>query len=545
MGSPNLLQKAGGILSSRCLLVIFLLALGLRLAGLDWGIPVYDQATAIATPGLRVSYHLDEDNLLQHLVGTRPAELDFYAPDFHWGTLQYHLITLMLWAAEQVGWISSPWQDAFRDFNPVEYPRLFVAGRLISAVLGSLTVFPVFFIGRQLHGEGAARLGSLALAAMPLHVVSSHYLTPDVAMTFLVLLSMERLLRWETRSQTGFRSGGLALQAGGLWGLAMSAKYNALFLLPAVLSALLKQPRNRLRHGMVLTTGVCLGFFLGEPYSITHWDEFREAIHRNLQAPSPDSTFFGAELLAAQLKNVLLFGFGPPLGLLLLVIWQSRRRSETAARPRSPFSGGAETTLWIAMASFFLTLPLLKFAMLRYCLPLVALSCVPLGKVMAQDSRRATSRWLVGIFLLLTGALSLLQVKILLQEHPANAAFRWILRHVPSGTCVAKGWPTIPILSGHKYELAPLYGEDGFSDLWNLCRNGLPDYVILDNLTTLVPSERFQSQLRMNYRPAMTFSNPPGLGTVRLPEWSAPHDWKYSHPTLILYQRKPTAGFPF
>ena len=114
----------------------FVLALGLRVVGLNWGVPVFQAETARATPELRVSFHLDEDNLLWNLTRVRPESLDFYVPDFHWGTLQYHLVEMALLLAESVGLISSPWRESFLSFHPIEYARVFGAGRAVSAILG-------------------------------------------------------------------------------------------------------------------------------------------------------------------------------------------------------------------------------------------------------------------------------------------------------------------------------------------------------------------------------------------------------------------------
>jgi YVTN family beta-propeller protein len=162
-----------------CLMAVFAFGLVVRAAGLDWGIPVYDAETAKEAPGLRVSFHPDEDNFLWNLTRVRPEQLDFAVNDFHWGTLQYHLITLALLLAQVLGVVSSPWRESFLGFHPVEYARIFVIGRSVSAILGSCSVFVAYGIGKRLYGSRTGLVSALVLALMPLPVVKSHDLTAD------------------------------------------------------------------------------------------------------------------------------------------------------------------------------------------------------------------------------------------------------------------------------------------------------------------------------------------------------------------------------
>ncbi|HET6962696.1 MAG TPA: beta-propeller fold lactonase family protein, partial [Terriglobia bacterium] len=176
------------------LAAVFALSLALRFTGLGWGIPVHDAETARGAPGLRVSFHPDEDNFLWNLTRVRPEKLDFAVNDFHWGTLQYHLITLALLLAQALDVVSSPWRESFLGFHPIEFARIFVTGRTVSAILGSCSVFVAFAIGKRLYGSQAGLISALVLALMPLHVVKSHDLTADTTMVFFLLLAFWRLL---------------------------------------------------------------------------------------------------------------------------------------------------------------------------------------------------------------------------------------------------------------------------------------------------------------------------------------------------------------
>ena len=211
------------------------MSLGLRFSGLGWGIPVYDAETAKEAPGLRVSFHPDEDNFLWNLTRVRPEKLDFAVNDFHWGTLQYHLITLALLMAQLLEFVSTPWRESFVGFHPVEFARIFVTGRTVSAVLGSCSVLVAFGIGKRLYGNQAGLVSALVLALMPLHVVKSHDLTADTTMVFFLLLGVWRLLiSFEDPSALNQVIAGLAS------GLAIAAKYSAIFFFLQSYSAIVR-----------------------------------------------------------------------------------------------------------------------------------------------------------------------------------------------------------------------------------------------------------------------------------------------------------------
>src|SRR4030095_13837475 len=241
-----------------CLMAVFAFGLVLRAAGLDWGIPVYDAETAKEAPGLRVSFHPDEDNFLWNLTRGRPEKLDFAVNAFHWGTLQYHLITLALLLAQALGVVSSPWRESFLGFHPIEYARIFVIGRSVSAIVGSCSVFVAYGIGKRLYGSRAGLISALVLALMPLHVVKSHDLTADTTMVFFLLLVFWRLLiSFEHPSAQNQLIAGLAS------GLAGGGTYSAVFLLPAVVFGHCSRLGGSWTKKSWFYAGIVLGFLLG------------------------------------------------------------------------------------------------------------------------------------------------------------------------------------------------------------------------------------------------------------------------------------------
>ena len=537
-----------------CLVAVFALSVGLRFGGLGWGIPIYDAETAKEASGLRVSFHPDEDNFLWNLTRVRPEKLDFAVNDFHWGTLQYHLITLALLMAELLEFVSTPWRESFVGFHPVEFARIFVTGRTVSAVLGSCSVLVAFGIGKRLYGNQAGLVSALVLALLPLHVVKSHDLTADITMVFFVLVTV-----WRQLIAREHPSAPNHLWAGVAGGLAVAAKYSAVFLLPAAILTHLIEPLGGWRRKAHFYSGVMVGFFLGEPYAFFYRQQFWKSVEPYLQSGAvPERAVPSyAVLLGLQAKNLVIFGLGIPLTLVLVIAgWRvlvpylhSEKRLAVFSGSRSGsganrwFKATPYTLLFLAGVSFVCSILVLRQPMLRYALPVAVLLVFPAAKSLCEMSRSSVGRSLAVTALVVTGGLTLLQVKILTQPHPFNQAFGWVERHLPRGASIQKGWPEFPPLNPAKFRIMNFFDQPRMADFREYFVDGagrarFPDYVMLDNLPTLEIPAVFLDQLERNYNLVAEFRQPPRLSAFELYEWDPPHDWKYSHPEIRIYRKK-------
>ncbi len=540
-------QKQGTLLLGG----IFLLALCLRVRGLDWGIPVYDAETARALPGMRISYHMDEDNFLWSLTRVRPEALDFYVSDFHWGTLQHFLVEIALLIAQGSGYVSRPWRESFLSARPDEYARLFAVGRCVSVLLGSCSVLLVYGIANRMFGPRVGIWAGLILALLPLHVVNSHFLTSDITMVFFLLLSFLGLLvTFEKQQIQNYAGAGIA------FGLAVAAKYNAIFLLPVVVASQFLQKECAWRRKSWLYFGAALGFLLGEPYVLLHGREFWETLKKTYlttvglpEGAVPSSL----ELAGLQLKNMAFFGLGVPLfvGLLLLAgllayqDWIRFRPSSLVTRTRSSMKPSAESLLlWTLFVTFFASLLCLRQPMIRYTLPLVAFAVIPIARVLQTIAQAAWGKAFACCLILSLFLFTYSQVAVLTREHTVNQAFRWINRHLPPGASIAKGWPEIPMLNPEKYRVRNFFTGERIVDFRNFFvepsgQSYYPDYVLLDDLTTLHDQPEFREKLKANYNLVADFRSDPQFAGIAFPEWGAPHDWLYTHPRITIYRRKP------
>src|SRR5207244_2433275 len=103
-----------------------------------------------------------------------------------------------------------------------EQAALFLAGRLVTALLGVGTIPVVFVLGARLYCRRTGLLAALLYTIAPLAVLHAHFLTVDVPATFFVSL----VLLWSARLLSAVRWRDVVIA--GIWcGLAAATKYTA------------------------------------------------------------------------------------------------------------------------------------------------------------------------------------------------------------------------------------------------------------------------------------------------------------------------------
>ncbi len=151
----------------------------------------------------------------------------------------------------------------------------FLAGRSVSALAGTLSVFFACLIGRRAFHKSAGLLGGLFFAFAPLHVASSRYLKEDSLLLFfsLIVVWLVLVAVQDTKPRR-------LLLAGLLAGFSASVKYSGLLNVGIVLSA------PWLRSGSVVPAfefvkwafaGAVLsipGFLLCTPYAVLDSEKF-------------------------------------------------------------------------------------------------------------------------------------------------------------------------------------------------------------------------------------------------------------------------------
>jgi hypothetical protein len=323
-------------------ILLVLGALGLRVAGLWWGLPNGQH---------HFSYHPDEIFLL--LPAFKFAEGTLNPHFFNYGTLYLYLVGL---PAVALGLVPDPSQF------PPSLRSLYLEGRLITALLGCATVL-LLYLSLQRESRWLALIAAALLAICPLHVITSHYATVDVPATFFIALAFLLLMRAKT--DIGSRA---ALPVGIAVGLAAATKYNAgMFLIPALLGPVFLGQRPKAGWWLALPAGALLGFLIGNPFVAS--DEFLRGFLFELRHAREGGTLAFVDTGSGWAYHVLRglpVGLGYPLlATVVLGLVATIQRRSVAARL---------SLLWIVL--YLVVIGFGKERFIRYLVPLTPFLCV-------------------------------------------------------------------------------------------------------------------------------------------------------------------------
>jgi 4-amino-4-deoxy-L-arabinose transferase-like glycosyltransferase len=205
-------------ISKVAFVLVTIIALVLRLAGIGFGLPVH--------------LHGDECILVERALAFASSG-DFNPHYFIYPSFFiYLLFALNSLLSSLIGGILG---------YPLAGQDYYLIGRIVSASLGVATVVCVYVITRRVANKRAALLAALTLSIVNLHVQHSHYATTDVAMTFWVTLALLGLMAWLQGDNRAPYFTGVSI------GLAAATKYNAAVLLSSVFVAGLLQEWQTLR----------------------------------------------------------------------------------------------------------------------------------------------------------------------------------------------------------------------------------------------------------------------------------------------------------
>lgn len=229
------------------LALVLLVAAGLRYASINQSLPYFDNPDepTMTNTGL-------------HILQTGDLNPHF----FRWPSLPFY----MQYAASAVQFVSGVGQGRYTDLQNLPTEGFFLIGRMVSAALGTATVFVTWLLGKSLYGPAVGLVSALVLAVLPLHTEHSHYVTPDIIVTFFTALT---LLFAALVFRTGQRK--WYLWAGIAAGCTTGSKYNvAIVLVSVVLAHFLANHERRgklvwLVSSLALAVGV---FVLITPFAI-------------------------------------------------------------------------------------------------------------------------------------------------------------------------------------------------------------------------------------------------------------------------------------
>ncbi|MGE5360112.1 MAG: ArnT family glycosyltransferase, partial [Bacteroidales bacterium] len=238
---------------------VFLLALGVRLLGLAYGLPAVFNPDETPILNRALAFAKGDPNPHNFLY----PSLYFYAL-FAWETL-FFLVGRLFGVFASLA--------AFQREFFTDPSRLFLAGRAFTALCGTLIAVALYVFGKRLYGRAAGLAAALFYAVAPIAVRDAHYVKLDVPVTLFVVLAHGALARIVTNEEAAARRRSWIV-AGLLGGLAISTHYYVgliVFSFAAVAIADLRRS-GRWQESMALlawsAVGVIAGFFAGTPFML-------------------------------------------------------------------------------------------------------------------------------------------------------------------------------------------------------------------------------------------------------------------------------------
>jgi hypothetical protein len=351
--------------------------------------------------------------------------------------------------------------DDFMENGPVADSDVYLLARLFSALFGTLTLLPTYWLARRAAGSPAGGLfaaGLLAVAYLP--VRDGHFGVTDQLATFTAVLALAAFVRYQGSHTTRD-----ALLAGVALGVAFSSKFTNLTLLPLLLTAHFWGCPPARRWGrnlwLALLVAAPLSSFLAAPEVYRHADR----VLFFMRWQSRNNAYFGEGLPVGWVyftAFTLRYGVGVPLTLAALA-------GAVRAARRWRHSPAAALTLGFFLIHFGAH-GAFRGVFSRHLNPAMPALCVlaALGIVWAAEAarRRAGERAAAVAAVLLTGVCvgpNLVSVagmsRLLARRDTRVLASEWVYRNLPPDVkvVVAEGVlfaladrETVPLPSANK-----------------------------------------------------------------------------------------------
>jgi hypothetical protein len=458
--------------------IIFILALFLRLWGIDFGLPYL--------------YHFDERFYVSTALRLGAGELHNhpYAPTGFANILFVEYAFYFL-VGRLLGWFASV--SEFEMLYRADPSAVYLLARATSATFGALTVVILYKISLLVdpkNGRLAGLLAAFFLAFSFLHVRDSHYAVPDVAMAFFVTLAVFLVL--DAIRKNSNRS---LLLASLTAGLAVAMKWTAL---PVVLlvwwaSVLLVKGSASLSLGM-LVSGLAikagmvsfLGFAIGSPQILINPMLYiNEALGQFGAGGSGGFEIWQVDTLPGWLFYGKTLTYGLGVGLLLLGVVGAVRRLFLALGQREQIS----LLLLLFPLVYYLLMGSTRHYFARYSVPLIpflslfAAEVLVVGLVwLAQQMK--WEQWLrpllaaVSLVVIFPSAVSIVQHNTLLtREDTRTEALVWIKTNLPEGTRIAADWEThTPPVTDCNAENSRISCDEAVFDVLYVGKSGLSNF---------------------------------------------------------------------
>jgi len=546
--------KRDGLMSKRLVLLyaIILAGLVLRLACIDMGVP--SKSLSLST------YHPDETIALYSIAAMDPAKLNFHPGiSMCWGSVYTYLTAAALKTASLAGYVKQRDRKFFED-NLKEADKLYLVGRGVSILAGTLAIPVIFLAGEALLGTAAGLIAAFLMSVSGGSVLASAYLKPDS--TMLLLCSVTLYFSVLILKKRGGRA---CLLAGLAAGFTAAAKYNgAVFIVVPLLAAVLARDRRIWQIPVFFFAG----FLLGNPYSVIDpvffYRSFSAAANMALQAPAPWNMNFhdGA---AGYFGYYLLYALGWPL-LVVLGVSFVRGAWRSVSNIRKPFeleNLKADLFILVPAVVIYLAFASSNRKVVLYGLPMWPLLFLLIAREVSETFKAVEPYPALRKALLAAGCLiaahafvySAAYAGLFAGKNVREEASEWIQGNIGKDKVIGltkNYYWTPPVLRklGHRYKTISFQDDnfdlsDGVMSLKDTAEKA--DYLVLSDfeikdflrLPSVYPAESglLREILGRKFSLEARFEKSPSFLGVVFQKSHPPWDWMYVNPTIYIYKK--------
>lgn len=456
---------------NQLLFLILLLGISLRFYSLSWGLPYlfhYDEQFGVVFTSLRLEYNIFKNcSFNPHFssYGAFPLYLFLCIKNIVFWISD--ILFLTAYSSKPLS-ANSPWMYtiALEKF----YPIYSLIARYISAFFGSMIIYLSYRIGKSLYSKKVGILSALFVALCVALIQESHYGTVDNLLVFFTLstflFSIKTLKTGELKYYllTGFS-----------FGLALSTKLTSCLLFVPILTAHLLRVRREnelsttiesffrilFTKKIIAALLVAIGtYFFINPYAILDYKSYFDLSNQQGSSLGIFFMFYADKIYEwidyrasyhntpmywFQIKNLLLFGMGPLLGILSLmgVLWACIKFTREDKLVLS----------WSIL--FFIIVGPWQFKPLRYLLPIIPFIIIFGTRLLIDIVSMVQNKIIASVikgFIVMVVSLSLFYsiafVNIFSETDSRVQASDWIYQNVkPNATIVVEDKPhyTVPL----------------------------------------------------------------------------------------------------
>ena len=369
-------------------LLIFIVALAIRIPGIGWGLKndLHNQ-----------SFHPDEPQIFDFVHQTNIFHPVTFRQYYNYGTLYYAILRGTDAIGQAVGAIHRPesLDLASVTSSPQKWDELntYVSqddlwGRFAGAILGAATAVLIFLILRRWTTLAGAICGAALIALSPAHVEHSRFQTVDIPSLFFVALTTllcVRLLRLELTDKKKWWTE--VVIASVLIGCAASTRYtDALMMFSLWVAIAVRRPSSWIPMAVVAPFVVFISFLATTPGFITDSDYFWQNFTYQMAHASEghDLVFVGRPTGFVYHIYLLIVGIsllGAVIGIAGL-LYAAIRKHQWA---------------WVVLAFFlpyYISIGQLDTMFLRYGFPLYVGVACGFGYAISAIERKSNMSWL-------------------------------------------------------------------------------------------------------------------------------------------------------